>query len=150
VVGVKVGSPGVTGQSGLITVNPAAPENLIYVSGNNNTLVPGNNQLLRVRVTDQYSNNLSNEDIRFILRSGNGTINGDPDSITVQSALTGIAEATLYTSALVDTYEVTALIVSSREDSVNFTVITVPGAVSYYSFVPVSDSTCRLVPAGIM
>ena len=143
VVGVKAGSPGVTGQSGLITIEPDAAENLIYVSGNTNSLVPGNSRLLRVRVTDQYSNNLNNEDIRFILRSGNGTVNGNSDSVTVQSALNGIAEATLYTSTLVDTYEVTALIVNSREDSVNFTVITVPGAVSYYSFVPATDSTMQ-------
>ncbi len=47
VVGVKVGSPGVTGQSGLITVQPDEPAVLIYISGNNNNLIPGNSQLLR-------------------------------------------------------------------------------------------------------
>ena len=72
VLGVKQGAPGVTGQSGLITVNPAAAENLIYVSGNSNTVVAGNDQLLRVRVADQYSNNLNNDSIRFICASGTG------------------------------------------------------------------------------
>jgi len=63
------------------------------------------------------------------------------DSIGVITTGSGIAEASLTTGLVAGTNIVTALRVDDRADSVQFSVVTISGGVSYYTLTPSGDST---------
>ena len=62
------------------------------------------------------------------------------DSIDIISDLNGIAETTLTTGLTIGINEVTALIITSQEDSVNFAITTTPGAPHHIVKLSLEDS----------
>jgi hypothetical protein len=97
-----------------------------------------------VRVSDSFANVVAGDSIRFIVRSGGGTMSGS-DSIGVITAGSGIAEASLSTGLTAGANIVTALRIDDRADSVQFSVVTVSGGVSYYTLTP---DTASIIVAG--
>ena len=127
--------------SGLITVNPdSGAISIAKISGDATGVIAGTDQLLRVRVSDNFANVIAGDSIRFIIRSGGGTISGS-DSIGVITDGAGNAEATLTTGLTAGTNIVTALRIDDRADSVQFSVVTVSGGVSYYTLTPATGQT---------
>ena len=126
----------ISGQSGLITITPDSTTiNIVEVSGDASGIPAGNDQLLRVRVSDSFANVVPGDSIRFIVRSGGGNFSGS-DSVGVITDGAGNAEASLTTGLVAGTNLVTALRIDDRADSVQFTVETVSGGVSYYTLTP--------------
>jgi hypothetical protein len=130
----------VTGESGLITVNPAAADHFAILSGTDSIRVRAE-RLLQVRLEDQYGNFLADSSITFTRIHGNGYFitTGNADTVVITNA-NGIAEA-LYTAS--DS-------LSFVDDSIRVTFNTVadtivlplrPGAVAYYEFIPAGDQS---------
>ena len=137
----NTGSSSISGSSGLITVNPdSGAISIAKISGDATGVIAGTDQLLRVRVSDNFANVIAGDSIRFIIRSGGGTISGS-DSIGVITDGAGNAEATLTTGLTAGTNIVTALRIDDRADSVQFSVVTVSGGVSYYTLTPATGQT---------
>ena len=59
IAGVKQGTSGVTGQSGLITVNPTDADHFVIIAGTENPIEVGTERLLQVRLEDVYGNDLT-------------------------------------------------------------------------------------------
>jgi hypothetical protein len=126
----NTGNSAVSGSGGLITViaDPLTIS-IAKVSGDAVGLVAGVDQLLRVRVTDNFANPIAGDSVRFIVRSGGGNISGS-DSVDVATDAAGNTEATLTTGLTPGTNIVTALRIDDRTDSVQFSVTTDPGGIA--------------------
>jgi len=87
--GVLTGSP-VTFKASAV---PGPAKNLAYVSGNNQSGGAGTTlqDSLKVRVTDQFSNNKGAHPVTFRVTQGGGKVNGQME-ITVNTASNGIAK----------------------------------------------------------
>jgi len=134
--------PTLSVQSGLITVE-ADTNNLQITKVTNDTtgITAGSSLTLLAQITDAFANPVSGDSVRFIVRSGNGSFSG-LDSIGVASEnLLGIASATYTTGDTAGTNIVTALRVDNRADSVQFSIGTVSGGVSYYTLSPTGVNT---------
>ena len=90
----KIGAPGVGGQSGLITVNPDTPTDLVKLTPDTIGVV-ATELLLRAQLIDQYGNVVPGEDLTFTVISGGGNFSGSGSATGTTNAL-GIGEA-LYT-----------------------------------------------------
>ncbi|MCK4560868.1 MAG: Ig-like domain-containing protein, partial [Calditrichia bacterium] len=136
------GVPPISVQSGLITVTADTTTlGITKVTSDTTGITAGSSLTLLAQITDAFFNVVGGDSVRFIVRSGNGNFSG-LDSIGVASeSLFGIASATYTTGDTAGTNIVTALRVDNRADSVQFSIGTVSGGVSYYSLSPSTDST---------
>ena len=78
----NINNSAITITSGLITITPNTVVSIAKVSGDASGIPAGNDQLLRVRVSDSFANVVPGDSIRFIVRSGGGNLSGS-DSIGV-------------------------------------------------------------------
>ncbi len=124
----------VSGTSALVTVAAGGADTLLYQSGNG-SVIAGTNQLLRVAVTDTFGNAKSSQTVNFIVRSGNGNLEGASNVFKITN-VNGLAEATFTTGSTAGTNQVTAILVSSPSDSFRFTITGIPGGISYYTVTP--------------
>jgi hypothetical protein len=129
------GNSAVNGQSGLVTVSVAGADSLIKVSGDGSGIIAGTDRLLRVLITDSFNNPVSGDSVRFIVHSGGGNLGG-LDSVGVASDSQGEAAVNFTTGDSVGTNIVTALRVTDRGDSVQFSIATAPAGISYYTVIP--------------
>jgi hypothetical protein len=136
------GVPPISVQSGLISITADTINlGITKVTSDTTGITAGSSLTLLAQITDAFSNPVSDDSVRFIVRSGSGNFSGS-DSIGVASnAILGIAGATFTTGITAGTNIVTALRIDDRADSVQFSVVTVSGGVSYYSLTPAGDST---------
>ena len=65
----KSGVPSVSGESGLVTVNPDVPDNFVILPGTEDPMNVGTERLLRVRLEDQYANRISDSTVTFEILS---------------------------------------------------------------------------------
>ena len=137
----NIDTPSLSVQSDLITINAAPADTIIKVTSDTTGITAGSSITLLAQITDAFSNVVGNDSVRFIVHSGNGNFSGF-DSIGVTSeSIAGLASATFTTGDTVGTNIVTALRVDDRADSVQFSVITTFGRVSYYTLSPTGGST---------
>ncbi len=117
-----------------LTITPPFADTIYAVSPLTQSIPVYTATDLTVRITDKNNIPAQLDSIRFIVRSGSGGFN-DTSRVTkdsiVYSNTEGNATIRLYTSALVDVNTVSAILLSTTDDSVQFTVSTVPRGISY-------------------
>ncbi len=134
----------IDGESGLITVNPAAPGRLVILSSQS-AITVGTSRLLQVALEDAYGNRHRDSLLVFQRLTGNGTFANGLDSAHVKTNAAGIAEVT-YTASTTTQHGNDSIRVSWRGTVVDTIIMPLrPGAVSYYSFAP---ATSQVTTAG--
>ena len=89
----NTGDGAINGQSGTITVNPAAADHFVITSTSEDTLVVGSNRLLQVYLQDAYSNPIVNATITFTRFQGSGLFDNSSFTIDDATNTNGLAEA---------------------------------------------------------
>ncbi|MBD3223116.1 MAG: hypothetical protein GF313_00190, partial [Caldithrix sp.] len=134
----KQNATGVTGESGLITVNTAAADHLVILSSQDSIRV-GNERLLQVAVEDVYTNRIAAASVTFQRIQGNGVFSDNElDNISTTSNANGEASA-LYTASDSTGFGEDHIRVTTAavDDTIRLPLQT--GPVSYYALSPSGD-----------
>ena len=130
----------VNGESGLITVQPAAPDHFVILSSQANITV-GTTRLLQVKLVDAYGNPHPDSLTIYQRFNGNGTFANGLDSAHVTNNASGIAEVE-YTASTLTSFTADSIQVSWSNTVLDTIVLPLqPDAVSYYDFNPATDQT---------
>ncbi len=117
-----------------LTITAPTADTLVAVSALSQTIPAYTSTDLAVRVTDENSIPAKKDSVQFTVRSGNAGF-GDSSRVTLDTVVftnsDGIASVRLFTAALVNNSSVTARLLSTADDSVQFAVSTEPRAISY-------------------
>jgi hypothetical protein len=120
----------------LLTIRHAEEDTILTLAGGvtlTDTLLVGNTTLLEVAVKDRFGNVVPDDSVRYRVSAGTGGFNDTSrtttDSITVTNA-EGRASLRLYTSTVPVTNTITAKLMTATDDSVVFTVETLPRAIT--------------------
>ncbi|MFZ0390960.1 MAG: hypothetical protein WAN36_10935, partial [Calditrichia bacterium] len=136
----KKNMPAVKGQTGLVTVFPGAADSLSYESADSLTVPSGATRQLSVSVSDAYLNAVASEPVEFIIRSGGGNLEGQ-QSLVRQSSQSGIVSVDYTSGSQAGENIITARLVNSPPDSLQFVVRTIPGGISYFQVIPQTTDT---------
>ena len=146
---IRADSSQISGQSGLITVNPNTADHYVILSSSDPIVVRGE-RLLRVAVEDTFNNPINNQLVLFKTFGGNGYF-GTTDNfeLTVSTNQLGIAEA-LYTAS--DSLSFISDTIRIELGVLEETII-LPlqaGNITNYTFVPSADTSFTAGdPAGL-
>jgi len=140
VVATNTSNSEIKGQSGLVTVNPAAAANLVVLSSQS-AITVGTERLQRVALEDTYGNRLgSGNSITFTRTQGTGTFSNGLDNISDATDNNGVAEAN-YTASTSTSPGSDIIRASFSSLFVDITLPLQAAPVSYYTFTPAGDST---------
>ncbi len=136
IVGRKQGASGVTGQSGLITVNPAAAFEIVKLTPDSSGVV-GTTRTLRAQLLDQYGNGLSDSTLSFTILSGGGSLS----SGTAVTNVSGIGEVEYILGTDIELSPGMVEVSFGALTAQTFSVAVLPAAVSYYEFDPATTQS---------
>ncbi len=139
----NTGNQAVIGQSGLVTVTPAAADHIVLFSGVTDSITVGSTRLLQVALEDVYTNRISGSSVTFT-RTTSGTgyfiTPGNADTVVTTDA-NGVAAA-LYTAS--DNISFMTDSIRTQIGVLVDSLFGLPlrtGAVVYYTLIPAADST---------
>ncbi len=116
-----------------VTITNALSDTVLAVTPLIDTVLVRNSSVMSVEVRDEFGNTVTGDSVRFTVESGSGGFN-DTSRVTVDTVVvTGVdgrAVMRLYTSTAPVTNVVKAKLVSTVDDSVLFTVVSEPRAIS--------------------
>jgi len=136
----KSTDPNIDGESGLVTVNPNTPSQMVILSSQS-AITVGTSRLLQVALEDAYGNRHKDSLLVFQRLTGNGTFSNGLDSAHVKTNASGVAEVT-YTASTTTQHVNDSIRVSWRGTVIDTIILPLqPDAVSYYSFSPSTNQT---------
>ncbi|HGY56630.1 MAG TPA: hypothetical protein ENK44_13050 [Caldithrix abyssi] len=125
---------GVNGESGLITVNPAAQDHFTISSASTADIEVGSERMLQVTLFDVYNNAISDSTVTFTRLSGNGGFSGS-SAKNDTTDISGLAQA-LYTASTKISYGKDSVEVASGAVKDTIVMTLQAGQVSSYAFSP--------------
>ena len=128
---------GITGESGLVTVDPDSAEHIV-VTSSLAALTVGTDRQIQLTLEDQYGNPLPSETVTLRATTGDGNFGGNV-TINVPTNISGVVTATYTASS--DLLNVTDVIEVTFGPFID-TTIAIPlqgGGISYYTFAPSGD-----------
>ncbi len=130
----------INGESGLITVQPAAPDHFVILSSQS-AITVGTSRLLQVKLVDAYGNPHPDSLTLYQRFNGNGTFANGLDTAQVTTDANGVAEVE-YTASTLTSYTADSIQVSWNNTVLDTIVLPLQAdAVSYYDFNPSTDQT---------
>jgi hypothetical protein len=135
VIGQLQGSPGISGQSDLVTMEPTTADHFVILPGTDDPITVRKDRLLQVALEDQYNNRIEGSNVTFTILEGNGIFGPGPSPQTVPTNSNGVAQI-LYSASTLTSYGSDEIQISSGVATDVIVMSLLADVVSYYEFVP--------------